>query len=559
MDTNETGQQGAGELEAASTYTGSGGSSWPLNRELLRRFFDIAGGSVLYCASAVLVAYGVSRVLGPVLSDTETLAAALPCVGTLWAYEVALLAVLVLIVSRKVVDDAVSVVIIIALYMVAGAVALGTVADRDIDTAILLAIAATAFAAVKLIAMRLRFVGVQIPFGLLPLAGLIALAAVHYFGPLWMSRLMIGDAADEAVRRGRWFAIQIGMMAGIGLVWLDGLRVQAGPWWTSDDGQNRPFLRSSAMVQVFGLVLLAASGAHVYAIGYMYALPEYAGDYLPMIALGSLLLLEILPRSGVRFGAAHVATACLPLAALGYTIWQSTVGSVGGYEFDLIAYPPVYCGLTGIAIAITARRRRWRPLAGVVFLYALGVILTYGFSPDRAHSLNVWTCGAVLTAAMMAYGIESWQQYYCVAAVGLMTLGASLSLDYLRTAGGAGLTQIGAVMGVGGIGIIALAMLFGKGFDRGWRLLGALCVALFTYDLLGTGFGARHAIGLILIAFAAIVLWYRSRDRISVAVLTAGGAGRVYLAAGVWRHVLSGFIALAVGAAVSLRKRRRQE
>jgi len=56
---------------------------YPTDLDLLRDFFNLTGGSIFYCISAVLVAYGVVKLLGPVLSDTETILAAIPCVGTL--------------------------------------------------------------------------------------------------------------------------------------------------------------------------------------------------------------------------------------------------------------------------------------------------------------------------------------------------------------------------------------------------------------------------------------------------------------------------------------------
>lgn len=543
--------------ETTGVYTkaagcgGSGGFLRPVNQELLREFFNLTGGSLFYCFSAVLVAYGAARLLGPVLSGTDTFTAALPCVGTLWLYELALLGVLVFIVSRKVVDDAVSVVIIIALYLVAGSIALGTVADRNIEAAVVLGLLGVALAIGKVYAMHRM---VQIPFGALSLAGVAVLVWMNYFGPMWMSRLMVGDAAEEAVRRGRWFLIQMVLLAGAGLVVWEAARAAVES--SAEQGPKRVFLQSPIMVYVFALVLLAASGVHAYAMGYMYALEEFVGDYLPLLTVGSLLALEILRRTGLPFGPLHVATACVPLATLGYAIWAKSVGTTGELACDLMAYPPVFCGLSGAAVAALAWRRRWRPLAGVVFLYGLGLILTLGYSLEEAHSLNMRTGGAVLAAAMMAYGIESWRQHYCVAAVGLMTLGAAASREYMVMAAGWNVTEVGAVMGIGGVGIIGLALLFGKALDRAWRLVGAGCLMAFTYDLVGPDFGGRYVAAIIITAALGTGLWYRTRDRLSVVLLTAGVGARIYLATRVWRYVVLGFAALAAGVVASLRKRR---
>jgi hypothetical protein len=78
----------------------------PLNSDTMRCFFRFAGGSPLYCLSAVFVAWGIVTLLAPVLEASDSLRQALPCLLTLHGYELSLLAVLVFIVSRKVVDKA---------------------------------------------------------------------------------------------------------------------------------------------------------------------------------------------------------------------------------------------------------------------------------------------------------------------------------------------------------------------------------------------------------------------------------------------------------------------
>ncbi|GAI17133.1 unnamed protein product, partial [marine sediment metagenome] len=102
--TNENGCEPESELRKPKPpHTISSGDILDLNT--WKSFFDLTGGSLLYCLSAVFVAYGIVKVMGPILSDTDSLSSALPCILTLHIYEIALLGVLILIVSRKVVDD----------------------------------------------------------------------------------------------------------------------------------------------------------------------------------------------------------------------------------------------------------------------------------------------------------------------------------------------------------------------------------------------------------------------------------------------------------------------
>ena len=71
-------------------------------------------------------------VLRPVLESSNSLRDAMPCLLTLHVYELALLGVLLLIVFKKVVDDAVSLAILMALFLVGTSIALGSVANRGI-------------------------------------------------------------------------------------------------------------------------------------------------------------------------------------------------------------------------------------------------------------------------------------------------------------------------------------------------------------------------------------------------------------------------------------------
>ena len=66
----------------------------PLNLDTLKSFFNITGGSLFYCVSAVFIAYGIVKLMGDVLPSEEPFSKALPCIITLHVYELALLAVL---------------------------------------------------------------------------------------------------------------------------------------------------------------------------------------------------------------------------------------------------------------------------------------------------------------------------------------------------------------------------------------------------------------------------------------------------------------------------------
>ena len=178
---------------------------------LIKSFLELTGGSVLYCLSAVFVAYGIVKVLGPILAESGGLKEALPCIGTLHVYELALLGALVLIVSRKVVDDAISITILIALYLVATCIAQGSVSETEFSISFYMGLGGITLAFGKFYVMR-RFT--RIPFRALSIAGLGILVAYNYIGPVLMARSVSVNPTEEAARRDLWLYLCLVMLAG---------------------------------------------------------------------------------------------------------------------------------------------------------------------------------------------------------------------------------------------------------------------------------------------------------------------------------------------------------
>ncbi len=166
--------------------------------ERYKRFFALSGGSFFYCLSAVFIAYGIVSLMGPILSKGEAFRESLPCIFTLHAYELALLGVLILIVSRKVVDDAISVLVIIALFLVGTSIALGSVADTGISESVWLGLAGVAIAFGKFYVMR-RFAGIV--FRVLSVLGLGLVIACNYLGPVFLARSIALEPSDTSARR----------------------------------------------------------------------------------------------------------------------------------------------------------------------------------------------------------------------------------------------------------------------------------------------------------------------------------------------------------------------
>jgi hypothetical protein len=522
--------------------------------EQWKRFFNLTGASLLYCLSAILTVYGIVNILGPMLAwESNTLRDALPCIFTLHAYELALLGVLILIVSKKVIDDAVSVAVLAALFLVGTSIALGSVADKGINASFFVGLVGVGLAAGKFFAMR-RFA--RIPFRALAVIGLVALIACNYFGPVLLARSIVTDPTQEPARRGLWLSIVLTMVISAGLVIAEAMR--ANPNRQEQQENRPPFLQRPVMVYVFALILVLASGIHQYAMAYTCALERVLGDFVPLIAVAALLSLEILRHYGKRFGFTEIIISSVPLGVVMLAIDEKSVLASGEFGVGLICYPPVLLALCGLAFAVVALRHRWYWLLGVVAAYGMGVILTIGFSPQDPYALNYHACFGTIAIALLVYGIVIRNPYLCLGSVIVLCFGLGLWDAFSEFAHGCGLTHAGAVAGAAGLGIITVWFVFGGRLHKVVRVFGTICLALFVFDYLPAPIHWRYLVVLIGIGLLMAGAWLRTRDPMVVSILWVPLGIRLYVLAkqmGHWRSVILGFLVLAAGAFVSLLKR----
>ncbi|MEN8127838.1 MAG: hypothetical protein ABFR90_08550 [Planctomycetota bacterium] len=521
----------------------------PLNIDTIRRFFQVTGGSTLYCISAVLIAYGIVKLLKPVLVGSESIWDALPCLLTLHGYELALLAVLLLIIFKKVVDDAVSLVVLISLFLVGTSIALGSVADMAVKPALYLGLAGLLLALLKLVLMR-RFG--RIPFSTISIAAITGVMAYNYFGPALMARSVSLNPSDESARRSLWLLLYLLMLIGFLVVWLDALQQKR-----SQDSET-PFLQSRTMAYLFALIVLFGSGVHQYTMAYAFTLERVSLDYVPVTAMGCLLLIEVLRLSGRRHIIFEVVITCVPGLLILQSIYDQSVLSSGHWGMGLLCYPLVLCAGVGIAVAGLAIIRKSQLLWGVVFAYALGVILTIGFSPEYPHKLNVFSCWVTLVAALLIYGFIVRNTIICFSAIVFLSIGLPLINNFPELMKSWQLTVPGSMGGVCGIGTVCLYLIFGKKLHRAISIAGGILLAAFIYDYLPAVIHVRYLIVLIAMVLLFIAIWIRTKDVVLMSILAIPVLLRAYVlmkALANWRYIILGFAALAAGAWVSIFKR----
>jgi hypothetical protein len=201
--------------------------------------------------------------------------------------------------------------------------------------------------------------------------------------------------------------------------------------------------------------------------------------------------------------------------------------------------------------------RQYRLLV-VAFAYGLGVILTVGFSPRYPYALNTDACIVTLVISLLAYGIIVWKHHFCLAGIVILCVRLGMLNSFSEFLARNGLTTVGGLAGVFGLGSVFLYLLFGRQLHKAVQVFGTACLAGFLFDYLPDYAHWRYIVVLFGTGLLAIGLWSRTRDILAISILWAPFFIKLYMAAKYiahWRFVILGFLLLGAGTVVSLLRR----
>jgi len=527
-------------------------------RRGVRSFFSVTGGSVFYVLSAMCVLYGIGRIFGTLLAEGSGYREAMPGLLALNFYELALVGVLLVIVLwRHVMDDAVSLVVLIAFFLVAGALSIGSFANRGVEIAMTAGVLYLCLGIAQIVALRF-LIGIPLERagfgGICLVIGWCALSSptlAAYFG---------GEVAMVSSDREPWLWSWIPLLAGAAacLVGATGHKDRS----PAQGGAHVPFLKSPAMGSLFAVILLTAAGVYAYTLAYMYNMARTFGDFLPLMTIVIFLLLELhrALQSPDPFVEAMICGSPLVLWILALQV--DGVLATGSAGPGILLYPPVCLLLTSAHVLWLARRYQRRFLYVVVFLYILGVLFTLGYVPGYAESLNWRLAGAALAATLFAWGLRKGEMAACMTAIGLAAIGAATSDSLLEIAARHRLTWFGLGTGLGGAGLVMLTLLCGERVPRPAMFAGSILLVGFGLDFLPSAPPAPALLFALTIVSLGLALYTRTRDVVltgllAPVVLLALHSGTAALAS--WRFIVAGFSLLFFGAIVSLVKGRRTE
>lgn len=538
-------------------------ASWGELFAPLKSFFGL-GGSILYCLSALAILYGIVQIIDPLLAHSRVYAERLACVGALNLYECALLAVmLVIVLWRRVTDDAVSLLVLIAIFLVANAVTLDQVVMDNSPIACAIGAGCFALAVVKLWIMR-RYIALRLDRGLL--AGVVLLLAWNFLMSPALAMVTAHCAKGTEILRSVWQAGWLVMLAGGACFYLQAARGAALPDHAGKAAA--PFLQTPGMAWIFAGILYVIGGFHQYELVYIFDLPSAFGDYLPLITLGCLIVLELPRMYGRNPRRFEVAVSAVPLALIGAALFGKAFVVESPWGLGFFWHPTVLLAAAAAAVLRAGIARRHTGLIVLSLAYTLLILLTAGVACDGPEQFHWRITVFMLALALSAYGMVFGKLGEAVLGLFILAMSSpwwgNVSVENSRP----------MLLAAVGLGPIILSFRF-KRIPKEFVWIGAILLSIGAWMLghgelwrLVVGGAAAAAVG-ALIAFlrpnwpATIILLLPAAAALVKAIRPLAGKAAVAAVRIMpdqltgWHYVILSFILLAAGMWVSLRKGRR--
>lgn len=539
----------------------------------------------LYAISAMCILIGISKIILPIHNPAASAAAgaATPeqwvaqafdkfyCILALHAYEIAILGVALLILLwRQVVDDAIALTLLVAIFLVGSTVTLDTIAPEFREPSRWFALAGIATAAAKLFSLHRFILGGIHPFMLAAVALLL----------LWnfLMPVLLGEALHHGMTHRQ---LMLPWRVGLGVTLLASLLllgavvpVGLGEAGSRDLGQ--PFLRSDGMRWIVAGIVFVGTFVHQHALTYAFNLPAWLAELTPATGVAAVVLIELMRAFGSRPQRLDIVIAMTPMAVTGWaTLVLRAPGQyvdTGALPFDPTFFLAVYAAVLGLV----AWRRQHRGLfSASVFCGVVAVVLA-GIDPklefaSKLHGLN-WNPAAFALSLAMAV-LAATRRDINLAVIAATVFAAAYTTSPLgRTIIlGHGVRPLAMFVIVLAVMTQLLYAVFPKHVSRSLALALAISLALAVVDaffphlrsaatrLRVESLDYPIASSMLLLAFMSLVAWRTNDLR-----LLAPAAGPLVVAVFTmpgnkgWSWVAASFVVLFLGAVTSLKKGKRR-
>lgn len=521
----------------------------------------LAGGSIFYLLSAVCILLGVAKVIVPMYEQIGLppgqAIEKLFCLVALNLYELMLLGVALLILLWKnVVDDAVSLTLLIAVFLIGSGVALDTIAPDFPLAAVLFGLVGCVLAIAKLSAMARHITG---PLRRGTYAALAILLAWNFLMPAALGFAQSAQMSNLSLVQ-IWFAGWWVTLIGAIVLIIDLSRIPHGFAGVGD--AHQPLLRRQIMRwNVVGL-LLVGTFVHQDALAWAFNLKLQVGDLLLALGALALLWLELRRAYGCRHTPGDVALGLVPLAAAITVIHAGSYDTTATATIGLIAYPPM--ALLAIALGYAALALRWESATYTAFTvaYATAGALFFGTHPASPTVLNVLAAGCVLALGLAIIGALARSMLPVVAAALVLALSTSFDPKAMHWHAAQRLEPWIVAMMLFGLLTQVIACVRPGGWRYALALAGSVMLSFGVWHCFGRHGSALHTpvsaalTGLALLVGMALVTWRTQHWWCmipAIGPLVVALYQRLHAHVG-WLLILCSFLVLALGAFASILK-----
>jgi prepilin-type processing-associated H-X9-DG protein len=409
--------------------------------KILNCLFIGNGASLLYSLSVLCVIYGLVGILTPLFCVKDVLSDKLTCIGTLQGYEILLLAAAIIpFVKKKITNDAVSLIIFIAMFLVVGAITLDTISNNGLVLSVSLGFGWMLFAAGKIYVMRKSL---KVKFQPLLIAGISLLLLWNYFVSLVIAKYHL-TIADYSLN------LPLDMWEFWRITWLVFLLSGFIIWYFSISGSHLkteknsdftiPFLHTPGMAWIFTGILGLASMYHQRVLCYVYDIQYHIADFLPGVIIFLFIVAEIAwncrrkyliakingPEKGfsqeafeekaqsenkriglwLRFGLySEIVLFTLPLLLILILFSTQNKFSIGTYISDVFWHPVFLLGFSSAVILHDLVRHKRSYLIYPLSGYLFAILLTAGASYGIPETLNWKLTGIAIILVVIIIGI----------------------------------------------------------------------------------------------------------------------------------------------------------
>lgn len=533
---------------------------------LFRRYIIGSGANILYCLSIMAILYGVCGMIGPVLEKSEFLFRKLACIGAMSLYEIGLFGVLSLILFlKKGLDDAVSLSIYVALFIVGTAIGISTISNDNYKISFGVGFACALLASGKNFLMRKNL---KMAFDKWITGGTGIFFVWNFFISSLMAYLLLDSIVPRESLRIVWLGGWIAMLVG-------GTAIFASSFFTNDGetleyDKDKQFVLSKGMIWIFSVFLLSAGLVHQIAIAYVFEIKYVFGDFIPFIILFAALIIEILRNYGKKTGVTEILVSILPFSAIALAIMNGGIMHPSGMDRPLLApfiellWTPAFLFLVGglsLLLIFLRRKNKWFALSAVP--YFIGMLVMAGAIPSHPQDFNWTLIGSIVVTVILGLGLYYKNIFLSVFGLVAGAIGIGMSAKMSEILVGYGLTLPGVNFLVAGFGLILLAFYFKDRFPLFLSGIGALCIFIGSFAAHRGNFENQYIVVFsVIILILAGIYWIRFKHMpVTIMLLGSEIRGVYFLLSGFtyWHYVALSFLLLGCGAMLSIFRKPKSE